>query len=171
MWLKCNGGSGWLIGLLPRARRRCSSSSGEGRRRGADRANPAGQPPQLGAAGRDSMVWAWRTEIRWLEDTGWAVCTYVCICGGPGGCLGVSVDPSVVGRDWSPASFNKARPWLLLSNSRRPPSPKLQPRRAARRYLRVRGTSRDDSRGPGVWGRACAQAASASCTSCRAGSV
>jgi hypothetical protein len=46
----------WLlypIGLLPRACRR-GRASGGGRRRGVDRAHPAGQSLPLGAAGRDS---------------------------------------------------------------------------------------------------------------------
>jgi hypothetical protein len=37
--------------------------------------------------------------------------------------------------------------------------------RAARRYLRVRGTARADP--PEAWGQACAEAASAPCASCR----
>jgi hypothetical protein len=36
---------------------------------------------------------------------------------------GASVGPPVAGRDWSPVSSNKARPWLVLSNSGRPPCP------------------------------------------------
>jgi hypothetical protein len=62
--------------------------------------------------------------------------------------VGVSVEPSVVGRDWSPMSSNKARGYCCRTpGGHRAP---LQPRRAARRYLRVRGTSRSraDSRSP-----------------------
>ena len=109
--------------------------------------------------------------------------------------VGVSMDPSVVGRDWSPASSNKARGYcqLLLSNSRlqatteshcsrgvqpggiyayvvhrepTPGGPESGLRPGRRRFLcqlrliayinlggiwlRIRGTSRADSRGSGV---------------------
>jgi hypothetical protein len=61
--------------------------------------------------------------------------------------VGVSVDPPVVGRDWSPVSSNKAR-----GCCRRAPgdhSAPLEPGRAARRYLRVRGAVRADYRSSG----------------------
>jgi hypothetical protein len=62
--------------------------------------------------------------------------------------VGVSVGPSVVGLDWSPVFSNKARGYCC-----RTPGDHLAPlqsRRAARRYLRVRGTARADSRRSGV---------------------
>jgi hypothetical protein len=51
-WHRANGPRAYPIALLPRARRR--GAGGGGRRRGVDRAHPAGQTPPLGAAGRDS---------------------------------------------------------------------------------------------------------------------
>ena len=62
--------------------------------------------------------------------------------------VGVSVDPSVVGRDWSPVSSNKARGCCCRTPGDH--GAPLQPRRAARRYLRARGTARADSRRSGV---------------------
>jgi hypothetical protein len=58
----------------------------------------------------------------------------------------------VVGRDWSPVSSNKARGHcLLLSNSSRPLSPiAVEACSPAVFTLRVRGTSRADSRRSGV---------------------
>jgi hypothetical protein len=77
--------------------------------------------------------------------------------------VGFTVGPSVVGRDWSPVSSNKARGHCCRTpGDHRAP---LQPRRTARWYLRIRGTSLA-SRLPGDRdrgrGRACAGAASAS---------
>jgi hypothetical protein len=60
--------------------------------------------------------------------------------------VGASVGPSVVGRDWSPVSSNKARGYCCRTpGDHRAP---LQPGRAARRYLRVRGAARADPQRP-----------------------
>jgi hypothetical protein len=60
------------------------------------------------------------------------------------------VDPPVVGRDWSPvSSITKPVVTAVELQATTEPHP-LQPRRAARRYLRIRGTARADSRGGGV---------------------
>jgi hypothetical protein len=58
---------------------------------------------------------------------------------------------------------NRQKIWLVKNKVGTP----LHPMRAARRYLRVRRCSA--SRIPEVRGRACAQAAGASCASCRSG--
>jgi hypothetical protein len=53
-----------------------------------------------------------------------------------------------LGRDWNPVSSNKARGYCCRTpDDHRAP---LQPRRAARRYSRVRSTARADSRKSGV---------------------
>ena len=78
-------------------------------------------------------------EIRWKIGPFAHTCASV---------VGVSLDPSVVGRDWSPVSSNEARGYCCRTpGDHRAP---LQPRRAARRYLRARGTSRADSRRSGA---------------------
>jgi hypothetical protein len=62
----------------------------------------------------------------------WEIGPFVHMCASV---VGVSVGPSVVGRDWSPVSSNKARGYCC-----RTPGDHwapLQPRRAARRDLRV----------------------------------
>jgi hypothetical protein len=59
-----------------------------------------------------------------------------------------SLSVVVLGHDWSPVSSNKARGCCCRTpGGYRAP---LQPRRAARRYLRTRGTSRADFRRSGV---------------------
>jgi hypothetical protein len=62
----------------------------------------------------------------------------------------VSMGPSVVGRDWSPVSSNKARRGYCCRTSCRPSSPIAAGERGVQpggmRYLRVCGTSRADSR-------------------------
>jgi hypothetical protein len=90
-----------------------------------------------------------------VED--WTVCTYVRVqCAYV---VGVSVGPSLVGRDWSPVSSNKQSPWLLLSNNRRPLSPIAAEACSPAVFT---CTWYSASRLPEVRGRACAQAASAS---------
>jgi hypothetical protein len=75
--------------------------------------------------------------------------------------VGVSVDPSVVGRGWSPASSNKARGYCCRTpGDHRAP---LQPGRAAGRYLRARRYSAALG-GPGPGFRPGCRRSCASCT-------
>jgi hypothetical protein len=101
--------------------------------------------PQLGRGCRNRacQVRSWSFEEAGLDlDTGrWKIGPFAHTCASV---VGVSVDPSVVGRDWSPVSSNKARGCCCRTpGDHRAP---LQPRRAARRYLlRARGTAVTDS--------------------------
>jgi hypothetical protein len=64
------------------------------------------------------LVWTWRQ--RQVGDGPFA---HTC-----GSVVGVLVGPSVVGRDWSPASSNKARGYCCrTTDNRRPPSPIAAP--------------------------------------------
>jgi hypothetical protein len=81
--------------------------------------------------------------------------------------VGISMGPSVVGRDWSPVSSNKARGYCCRTSCRPPESPPSSI--AARRYLRVCRCIA--SLPPEVRGRAGARAASASYASCRSDSL
>jgi hypothetical protein len=74
--------------------------------------------------------------------------------------VGISMEPSVVGRDWSPVSSNK--PVVTAVELRVDHRAPLQPRRVARRYLRVCRC---------IASRAGIRAASASYPSCRSGSI
>jgi hypothetical protein len=79
------------------------------------------------------------------------------------------VGPSVVGRGWTGARYPLTKPVVTAVELRVDHRAPLQPRLAARRYLRARRYSA--SRLPEVRGRACAQAASASHASCRSDSI
>jgi hypothetical protein len=96
-------------------------------------------------ASRGLSCWTWKTGGRWEIGPFAHTCASV---------VGVSVGPSVVGHDWSQVSSNKARGCCCRTpGDHRAP---LQPRRTARRSLRIRGAS------PLPPGRACDQAAGAS---------
>ena len=62
--------------------------------------------------------------------------------------VGISIEPPVVGRDWSPVSSNK--PVVAGVELRVGHRALVQSGRAARRYLRIRGKPRADARGPGA---------------------
>jgi hypothetical protein len=84
-------------------------------------------------------AWTWDLDIRWKIGPLAHTCASV---------VGVSVDPPIVGRDWSPVSSKKAHGYCCRTpGGHRAP---LQPRRAARRYLRARGAARADSRRSGA---------------------
>ena len=93
-----------------------------------------------GCRNRACQVRSWSFEEAGLDlENRWKIGPFAHTCASV---VGVSVDPSVVGRDWSPVSSNKARGYCCRTpGDHRAP---LQPRHAARRYLRIRGTSRAD---------------------------
>jgi hypothetical protein len=101
-----------------------------------------------GCRNRACQVRSWSSEEAGLDLPGnarWKIGPVAHTCASA---LGVSADPPVVGRDWSPVSSNKARGYCCRTTGEH--CAPLQPGRAARRYLRVRGTARTDSRGSGV---------------------
>jgi hypothetical protein len=98
------------------------------------------QPSEFAVGALRRLDWTW-------EQVGdWTTCTYVCVHRSVVG-VGVSVGPSIAGRDWKPGvSCNKAARGYHCCRTPGDHRAPLRPGRAARRYLRARGTSRADSR-------------------------
>jgi hypothetical protein len=83
---------------------------------------------------RTCQVRSWSSEEAGLDlENRWEIGPFAHTCESV---MSVSVGPSVVGRDWSPVSSNKARGCCCRTPGDHHRAP-LQPGRAARRYLRT----------------------------------
>ena len=144
-WLAGLGPGGFMRPACQRARWRCCThrvrttlstlvAKDISRRRGR------------GCRNRACQVRSWSFEEAGLDlENRWKIGPFAHMCASV---VGVSVDPPVVGRDWSPVSCNKARGYCCRTPGGH--FAPLQPRRVARRYLRVPGAARSDSRRSGA---------------------
>jgi hypothetical protein len=99
-----------------------------------------GTPSEFAVGALRRLDWTWEQVGDWTNRT------YVCVNRSVVG-VGVSVGPSIAGRDWKPGvSCNKAARGYHCCRTPGDHRAPLRPGRAARRYLRARGTSRADSR-------------------------
>jgi hypothetical protein len=120
-----------------------------------------------GCRNRACQVRSWSSEEAGLGlENRWKIGpfahTYACICGGD-----LDVKPSVVGRDWSPVSSNKARGYCCRTSCR-PPRPIVAEACSPAVFAHTWYIA---SRIPEARGRAGAGTASASYGSSRSGSI